>query len=360
MTKPNIIVFSPHFELRPNWDYDTPYTKGIGGSESFHIELCNALVKEGHNVTSYAPIGEDKHNTFVEGVLWLDAKGADSTKEGIWLFNRTLVPLDYLTKNNKQKFCVIMHDVTINEAWTDERIEKLDKVFVFSRKHEWFLSELYPKIKNKIQVMKSGCDLTRYLDIEKDLTIKRNPRSIIWASCPTRGLSQLLEIFTEAKEVVPDLTLDIFYGMDLLDLRNPDHRKLKTKIEKYSTYPGITLKGKIPKQELIKEWLTHGLWVYPTAFLEVFCMAAVEAQTFGAIPIVNPLWGVAEQVNFGNLVRGSTFDPMVQARFVEAIIAFATNEPLQEELRKEMMLQTRIKYNWDIVVKDWSDRLCRM
>lgn len=357
--KPRVILFSPTFNDRSKWDYELHYLQGTGGSEANHIELGGTLSQLGHEVISYAPIPEHKHGTTYNGVTWFMDRGADSTHEGVWIFYRTIVPLDFMHKTDKQKFCVYMHDVSIGEAWTDERIQKIDKVLVQCEKHKWLMGEMYPRIKDKLLVVKPGLDLNRFLKIEEENKgIIRDPKSIIWASSPIRGLQHLLDIFLEAKEFVPELTLDIFYGFDYFDDRIPEHKKVREKVIEYSTYPGINYHGKIGKDKLALEWLQHGLWVYPTMFLETFCMASVEAQAMGAIPIVNPLWGTGENVKFGNLITGNAYDdPLVQARYVEAIIAFADNPELQDQIREKMMPQIREAYSWENLGPAWSEMI---
>ncbi len=360
MDKPRILLFSPSFQGRHKWDYESHYVTGSGGSESNHIELAQTLAALGHEVISFAPIPDDKHGTEHKGVKWYKDQGADSTLEGVWIIYRTLVPLDFITKTDKQKICIYLHDVTLEDPWTEERIEKIDKVFVQCARHKWLMGEIQPRLKDKLEIVTPGADFTRYEIIEKELgIIERNPKSLIWASSPIRGLQYLVDIFLRAKEHVSDLSLDIFYGFDYFDDRIPEHNKVKNKILKYSKYPGINYRGKVGKSRLIKEWLSHGLWVYPTMFLETFCQCAIEAQAFGAIPIINPLWGVAENVKFGNQIQGNAYDdPLVQARFVEAIVAFARDPQLQDDIRKQMMPQIREAYSWSSLGPEWSRLLC--
>lgn len=362
MEKPRVILFSPSFQGRNKWDYESHYITGTGGSESNHIELSQTLAQLGHEVISFAPIPDDKHGSEYNGVKWYKDQGADSTLEGIWIIYRTLVPLDFITKTDKQKICIYLHDVTLNDSWTDERIDKIDKVLVQCHRHRWLVEEVFPRLKGKVEIVTPGADFTRYEAMEKEFgLIKRNPKSIMWASSPIRGLQYLVDMFMRAKEVVPDLSLDIFYGFDYFDDRIPEHNKVKNKILKYSTYPGINYRGKVGKERLIKEWLSHGMWVYPTMYLESFCQATIEAQAFGAIPIVNPLWGVSENTKFGNFVIGNAYDDtLVQARYVEAIITFANNPELQDEIRKTMMPTIREAYSWETLGKAWSEMLCNL
>ena len=90
-------------------------------------------------------------------------------------------------------------------------------------------------------------------------------------------------------------------------------------------------------------------------------MCAVEAQATGAIPIINPLWGVGENTSFGKVVQGSPYDDeLVQARFVEDIIQTALHPAWQEELRLKMIPATREKYKWETVIKEWENVLCHL
>lgn len=356
MSLPRVILFSPRFVDRPGWDWNSL----TGGSEANHIELAEELAKLGHEVISYAPIPPG-HLTKVirNNVEWRDCDIL-FPYDGVWLLYRTLTPLDHLEKTDKMKMCVFLHDVAIKEEWTEARVAKIDKVFVLSQKHKEFLETFYPQLIDKIQVMRSGIKLELIEEIEKE-NIKRIPTKMIYASSPDRGLSYLLDMFVEAQEFVPELTLDIFYGNNLLDDRILLHRRLKAKMEKFSKIKGITFHGKVEKRELLRHWFSSGIWCYPTMFLEVFAMVSVEAQAMGAIPIVNPLWGVGENTSYGKVVQGNCYDDeLVQARFVEDIIQTATNPQWQEELRVKMMPAIREKYKWANVAKQWSTYLCRL
>jgi len=55
-----------------NWDYDSPWATGIGGSETSHIECAIRLAKRGYDVISHCPVPEYKSGRVHEGVKWLD------------------------------------------------------------------------------------------------------------------------------------------------------------------------------------------------------------------------------------------------------------------------------------------------
>lgn len=350
-----IILFSPSYVDRPGWDWESL----TGGSEACHIQMSRELAKLGHEVISYAPIPPEKQNTMVDGAQWLNCDSI-YPYEGIWVFFRTLTPLDQMEKTDKMKVCVFLHDVAINEEWSHERVDKIDKIFVLSKHHKDFLSFAYPHIADKLHVMRSGLDLSLVEEVEKE-GVERIPTKLIYASSPDRGLMYLLDMFLEAQEFVSELTLDIFYGNNLLSTKVQYHREIMAKMEKFSKIKGITFHGKVPRKELIRNWLSSGMWCYPTMFLEVFCMCAVEAQATGAIPIINPLWGVGENTSFGKVVQGSPYDDeLVQARFVEDIIQTALHPAWQEELRLKMIPATREKYKWETVIKEWENVLCHL
>ena len=80
-----IHVYSPvNFEL---WDFRNSVDRGIGGSETCHVEMAWRLARRGHTVVSYGPIPEDCPREW-RGVTWKSLDDADFTQPGVWLLFR--------------------------------------------------------------------------------------------------------------------------------------------------------------------------------------------------------------------------------------------------------------------------------
>ncbi len=136
--------------------------------------------------------------------------------------------------------------------------------------------------------------------------------------------------------------------------------------------PGVTWLGRLPTTfDVWAEMMKSGIFCYPTEFHETCCNTVIEAQMFGAIPIVNPTWAVGDHTLHGVKIYGDPWndahslnwnaplpwnDRLVQAEYVRAIVEMATNPALQEEIRGSMMKDARGRFTFDRTV----DRIERL
>lgn len=126
--------------------------------------------------------------------------------------------------------------------------------------------------------------------------------SVIYASSYDRGLTTLLEIWPAVRALVPDATLDIFYGWDSFDAvhkQNPEMMKFKWQIIRKLHElkgQGVTEHGRLDHQALAKEFKKHKVWAYPTEFTEIHCITALKAQEAGCIPVTTGCYALKETV----------------------------------------------------------------
>lgn len=357
MTKLKFYFYSPvSFE---KWDFRTPDTTGIGGSETSHIEMAWRLARRGHEVISYTTIPADcppEH----DGVKWRDIKDADFSQPGIWILYRCPEVLDNFQKEHPEQIIWLMCQDVQYDAFNEQRIAKTDKVLPISPSHAEYLLHVFPYMTDKLWITSNGIrgDLIRELEADKNQV--RFPHRIVYASSPDRGLVPLLKIFRKAKEFVSDLELDIYYGFNNIDKLSKIYRsfkKMKAEVMRLADFPGIHLRGRANQRELYRALFSAGLWVYPTDFTETSCINCMEAQALGAIPITRPLWALKDNIAHGIFIEGSPrFDPLVSARYVGEIIR-ACNTDLQERIRPDMMRNARMRFNWERWVDQWEMNL---
>jgi glycosyltransferase involved in cell wall biosynthesis len=60
--------------------------------------------------------------------------------------------------------------------------------------------------------------------------------------------------------------------------------------------PGIRYHSRISYSDIAKLLPTAGIWIYPTGFYEISCMAAMEAQIAGCFPVCSPVGALPETV----------------------------------------------------------------
>ena len=94
----------------------------------------------------------------------------------------------------------------------------------------------------------------------------RNPKRLIFASSPDRGLLPLLLIFQRAKELVPDLELHVYYGFNNMETaakwiaQRAPNKANKPSAAEYNLaklrdaldMPGVTVHGRTAQPELAR------------------------------------------------------------------------------------------------------------
>lgn len=346
--------YSPvNFEL---WDYRNPDTKGIGGSETSHIEMALRLAKSGHAVESYSPIPKgcpDSHG----GVVWLAIKQALFWDPGVWVLYRCPSVLDNFSGCQKdQRIWFVAQDVSYKEL-TDERLCKIERIIALCPDHARFLAEQFPKHASKVWLSSNGIRRELIEGIESTEKIERNPNQLLFASSPDRGLVPLLKIFKKTREYLPELELKVAYGFHNLDLlveNYPYLKKIKSEVEALLNQPNVTFCGRLSQPDLMREWFKTSYWVHPTDFTETSCITAMESMACGAYPITRPLWALKDNVKFGTMIEGSPgTDALVQCRYVGEIIrAFKTG--LADKVQAPMMKWARDHFDWNRFVDQWE------
>lgn len=343
------------------WDHRNPDTVGIGGSETSAIEMAWRLARRGFNVTSYAPIPDDCPTPH-RGVTWKSSKEIDYSQKGLWIIYRAPDQADEFKKNHPGQILWLMcEDIDYCKAsnrFTKKRIAKFDRIMPLCEAHALHFMSRYPEMKGKITISSNGIRLGLIRKIEKE-NIERNPKKIVYASSPDRGLINLIKVFKRAREYDPELQLTVAYGFDNLDKivkENPNTywESERNLMGKLLNAPGVTWLGRIPQPQLIREWFSAGMFVYISNFWETNFISIQEAQACGAIPIVSPVWAAAEKLKSGMAIPGNADDPMTRSRFVDAIVRISANASQQEIMRKDMMIYARTHFNYERTVDHWE------
>lgn len=348
------ILYSPvcFFET---WDWRNSVEKGIGGSETSHVEMAWRLAREGHEVITYAPIPDDCSGEW-RGTIWRKTEEVDWSMEGIWVLYRCPEALDNFSKEHPGQVLWLMNQDWHYNKLTKERCDKLDKMMVLCKWHERYCAQVHPNLVGKFMVTSNGLKPELIEEVEKE-NIERNPYRIMYASSPDRGLANLIRSFIVAREFEPRLELHAFYGFNnLRKLTGDKHLQFKADECEHlmRQTPNVFFHGRITQQQLYREWRKTGIWVYRTDFHETSCITSMEAQALGAIPIVSPVAALEENVDFGESIEGDAEDPLVGAEFAQAIVRWA-HPGRQEAVRKQMVIYARARFDWQRFVKQWIE-----
>jgi glycosyltransferase involved in cell wall biosynthesis len=302
----------------------------------------------------YAPTFDDTPDD-PDGVRWRSVTSAiDLSEDGTWWLCRWPPLLDFFEKQDDQKLFLrcddIDHGVAPDEkALTPERASKLTGVLAMSPPHRQWLLQKYPFLKPE-QVHQPGAgmasDRLREIDVPD-----RDPHRLIWASSPDRGLDTLIEVFQAARRIEPALNLHVYYGWNSFDSAlelYADHPQSHLKLRCMSyDQTNIVWHGRVPQDVLFEGYARSSFWVYPTAFPETACVAAMQAQAMGAIPICSPTFGLRSTVKNGVLVAGDPRERLTKARYIDSLIRLVENPELCDSIRDEMMPWALEEFDWE-------------
>lgn len=347
-----------HF-VAPNyiepWDWRAIH-KGIGGSETSHIELAKRFAARGYEVVSYTKLPEGQCSYF-EDVHWRDLSDLDLSDDGLFIVYRDLKIMDGFTPSSSRSAWLVCQDVDY-ASWTPERADKFSLIMGLCRAHVSYLQSRHAESAHKIVLSGNGIPADEIL--KSTITEKRNPKRLIYSSSPDRGLIPLSKIFERAVESVPELELHIFYGLDNIEklcktaIDRAYWKPTFDVVEKLQQMPNVHWHGRVGQPELRSEIAKSGLWCYPTNFTETSCITSMEMQALGAIPITRPLWGLADNVQYGCFIDGDINDKLVLSRYVDAVVRMASNPEGQEAIRKPMMQHALARFNWERIADQWE------
>lgn len=199
--------------------------------------------------------------------------------------------------------------------------------------------------------------------------VTRDPHKCVFSSSPDRGLQPLLDMWPRIREQVPTATLHIFYSFgnwEKVAQINNDRAQLALIANLRhlaSTLPGVTLRGRVSQEELASEFLSAGVWTYPTWFWETSCITAMEAQAAGLHIVTSHLAALVETVgDRGILLRADNPDEVnserYQKQFVEQVVEFMLKP--SEPMRSVNQRYAKEHFSLDTLAEDWSQMLTEM
>jgi glycosyltransferase involved in cell wall biosynthesis len=336
---------------------------GIGGSEKAVVMMAPRLQKLGFRVTVFANVPVDQRGIDVEtGVRWEHFGSLEMKRpRDIAIFWRSPEMLEMpIPANMRILWC---HDVQCEGRWTRARAALADQVWVLSNFHASTLpSWVRAELGSRLIVTRNGIDRGLFKEALSLAKGKRNPRKIIYASSPDRGVMSAIRIFQAAN--IPGATLHIFYGFTKMYLDNaaryeyahvPDlgqdtnlYRYMQGVHQAIDADDRIVMPGRVGWKQLAAEMVTAGVWLYPTRFPEISCMSAMEAQAAGLVPVCTDYGALAETV----LDKSFKITPEIDS----SIVLFnATQRPAEDPERTILSDVALRAFDYDTLATEWAE-----
>ena len=120
------------------------------------------------------------------------------------------------------------------------------------------------------------------------ITKEKKSLQFIYSSSPDRGLDYLLPVFSKISKKYPAARLLIFANKSLLSASalqyvesDPDH---------------IVLNPRVSREILYENYAESDYWLYPTDFIETYCITAAEAQYYKCVCICSSVGALVDTV----------------------------------------------------------------
>lgn len=365
-TKPTKSICFLTRQLPEAWNAET-LKAGSGGAEWCVHEIARRFAADGFRTAIFGTPGEER-GVDTEGVEWWSTDDFDVNEEFTHVVSvRAPEVFDTPMKAKKSK-TLWLHDVNMGgldvaqSPWGN-RFDKPDNVVCLTNWHARREQRIYGVKPEKITVIGNGINLEDYPETS---TWQRRENAFIYASSPDRGIDTLLQMWPQIKAALPNATLDVYYGWNMLDrivsLSGGNHPLAQYKERVVAIYDSVKhldvdWHNRVSRKFLQEVETTKHMWLYPTHFLETYCITALEMMMNGVLPVVNPIGALAETAPWGFHVKGHPNHPDYQKRYVEELVRISSlNEGTQNEIRMGNRAWAETQ-TWDSRYDDWRAML---
>ena len=327
----------------------SPKNNKLGGSEQSVVYLAQAWAAKKYLVSVYGNVEEGNY----DGVQYINV-----SKFNFDIHYRTLIlwrgfGLSVIDKVKADNLLVDLHDFTNPQLLpSGENLERVNKLMVKSHWHKNLWSPLNNmKLNSKFRVVPNGLR-TSILDPNSsdNLSVKREPFRLIYTSCYTRGLYQMVKYsWPIIKKNIPEAELHCYYGYDLVT----DKQQLQRIKEVFQT-DGVFDHGKVDAKEVTKARYQSKIHFYlcdsPT--VETDCISVRESIYCGCLPVIFKNGVFKERGGIKIDYKENSTDPYLHAAV--HIIKLLRSPHLFENFYTNSLPQIRQQeVSWESVADIW-------
>ena len=324
-----------------NWSGKDILTKGVGGSETWVIEMARYIKKNtDFDVVVFCKTDSSE---FFEGVgynpLSLFHRFVAEHLVEYCIISRYTEYVPVALNSNCVNVGLIFHDL-LNPALVIPVNAKLKWIFGLTEWHCKHICNFFPQFKEIIIPLNYGIDQNKF---HKSNKIKN---SFIYSSFPNRGLIVLLKMWNLIINKFPDSVLNVYCDVDGEWVSKVIPEEI-IEIKKLIKQPGINYHSWVSKSELANAWKTAEYWFYPCKFMETFCLTALEAAITKTFVISNNLAALGETVgNRGLIIEGNPLDQEWQTECIDKLFQI-----MEDTTFKNIKIEENYKWaktlNWE-------------
>ncbi|MCX6155154.1 MAG: glycosyltransferase family 4 protein [Candidatus Kapabacteria bacterium] len=323
--------------------------RGLGGSESSLILMSRALAKRGHHIDVYNCCYRPG---VYDGVNWLPLWQYQNDNYDVAISLRLLETFDQDIKAPIRGLWI--HDETLKGATeADQRglvnlwiaVSETQKKFIerkeFIDPEHWFVS-------------RNGLDVAIYEELKNNSKI---PGQVIYCSAPDRGLSFLLDYWSDIVSKVPFAKLIITGSWSLWGNADEENGRFFEELyQKAKSLPRVELLKRVSKKRLAQLQSQSQLMMYPTVFNEMFCISALECMAVGTPVISNSRAAMSERIVSGVdgvLISGEPGELKFREELIATTVALLRDEKSLGRLSVNAITSTLSSSHNDIA-EEWE------
>jgi len=352
---------------------NSPYEGMLGGSEEAVVFLSHGLARQGRNVRIYTPLPAHILPHFDDhGVEWCDFKTFNDKDEHghlvTWRSGQFLVQVLESVLRSQQGWekdkagkvkpitgiaggSFWLHDMSTGGDPTTmlNAMRACDSVVVLSDHHKKKILEGLPEDPGNIIKIGNGVNL---MDFEWLGGGRRptDPNSVVYSSCPSRGLPHLLAMWPRVRAACPEARLDIYYDWSGVRSAWPDYyRTLCAGVDALKDQ-GVVHHGGVDHKTLHTALTRANVWAYShfdNPDVETFCISAVKATVAGSTVLTVPNGALPEVAP--DAIFCTDHDEYC-ARLIEQI-----QNPASVYTRTALRLKAVDRWSWDAVAARFSE-----
>jgi len=308
-------------------------TKGIGGSETYIIEMAKYIQQNG-----YFQVIVFCNCPFIdvfEGVIYYPLeKYFEFVRENVihtCIVSRFSEYLPVAFKSHIENVYMVIHDLTPS-GLVIPIDPKLKKIFCLTEWHVEHMSIAFPSLKHLLVPFYYGVDVNKF---NINTPINKIPYKFIYSSFPNRGLLQLLQMWPKIYKKEPRASLHIYSDVNGEWVNNVAGEQMVQIKQLLLDFKGMNIfyHGWVNKQELSTAWLTSDIWFYPCTFMETFCLTALEAALSNTFAVCSNLAALQNTVgNRGILIDGDPTSELWQDNAINVLFHSMNNLQLKNNL----------------------------
>jgi hypothetical protein len=323
-----------------NWSGSSILSIGVGGSETYIIEMARHIQKSGSfDVYVFCNCVEEEN---FEGVIYKPINDYYSFIKQNYIHtcivSRYSEYLPVTFKGYTENVYMVVHDLTPTGIVIPID-KKLKKIFCLTEWHVEYFTKIFPSLKNITVPFYYGIDFSKF---KNENIIFKEQYKFIYSSFPNRGLLQLLQMWPKIFEFQSHASLHIYCDINgkwVNEVEPEMMSKIRQLFIEYSVQQNnmnIYYHGWVNKQTLSEAWLSSDIWFYPCTFMETFCLTALEAALTKTLVITNDLAGLQNTVDDrGVIIKGDPNENLWQENALAEIKKYLDLENI--EMKNELI-----------------------